>query len=443
MSLIQFLRILLARKSIILATLLACFFAAAITVQLLPARYEARNRVLIDMTKSEAFGSGPLSNQAISSYISTQMRLIKDVQTAGLVVDSLGWAVDPANQAAFEAAGRPGGDIRDWLAQRIVAGTEANFVESSSIIEISYRGTDPVSTQGIAQAIREAFLKLNRDQRVNAAQRSAASFEEQARRALTELQRSEEARAQYAKANGIIIQPGNVDLESAKLGALSSATVAPAPATVTPGTAANPAIAQLKQQIAQAQQTLGPNHPTFQALQRQLVALEQSSGSAPTVVGGTSRAEIEAAYQTQKARVLAQADKIDRVNQMQSDIAIKRDQYLRLQGKAEEMKGVALAGVTPMEPLGNTNLPDEPVWPNKPLVIAGAVALGLALGVLLALLVELLARRVRSEDDLEFATGAPVLAVVGRPSTDNGLVNRIRTIIDRNGAARRRASAEA
>ena len=46
------------------------------------------------------------------------------VQTAGLVIDGLGWAADPNNQAAFDAAGRPGGDIRDWLAQRIVDGTE-------------------------------------------------------------------------------------------------------------------------------------------------------------------------------------------------------------------------------------------------------------------------------------------------------------------------------
>ena len=444
MSLAQFLRILMARKSIILATLLACFLAATITVQLLPARYEARNRVLIDMTKGDAFGTGgPLSSSAISSYISTQMKLIKDVQTAGLVVDALGWAVDPGNQAAFDAAGRPGGDIRDWLAQRIIGGTEANFVEASSIIEISYRGTDPQSTQGIAQAIREAFLKMNRDQRVSGAQRGAAAFEEQSRRALAEVQRAEEERTQYAKANGLVLQPGNVDLESAKLGILSSATAAPTPATVTPGSAANPAIAQLRQQIAQAEQTLGPNHPTFQALQRQLVALQQSSGTGPTVVGGTSRADIEAAYQTQKARVLAQADKIDRVSQMQADIAVKRDQYQKLQSKVEEMKGAALAGVSPLEPLGNTNLPDDPVWPNKPLVIAGATALGLALGVLLALLVELLARRVRSEDDLEYATGAPVLAVVGRPSQQSGLTGKLLRLIDRDGAGRRRAAAEA
>ena len=35
-----------ARKAIILATLLACFLAATVTVQLLPPRYEARNRLL-------------------------------------------------------------------------------------------------------------------------------------------------------------------------------------------------------------------------------------------------------------------------------------------------------------------------------------------------------------------------------------------------------------
>lgn len=443
MSLAQFLRILLARKSIILATLIACFIAAAVTVQLLPARYEAKNRVLIDMTKTEAFGNAPLSSQAMGSYIATQLKLIKDVQTAGLVVDQLGWAADPANQAAFDAQGRPGGDIRDWLAQRIVDGTEANFVEASSIVEIAYRGNDPVSTQGIAQAVREAFLKLNRDQRVSAAQRSAASFDEQARRAASEVQRAEDERTQFAKANGIIIQPGNIDLESAKLGALSSATVAPTAATMTPGAMANPQVAMLQQQIAQARETLGPNHPSLQAMERQLTAIRSERGSGPTMVGGTSKADIEAAYQTQKARVLAQADKIDRVNQMQADIAVKRDQYQRLQGKVEEMRGMALAGVTALEPMGNTNLPQEPVWPNKPLVIAGATALGLALGVLLALLVELLARRVRSEDDLEYATGAPVLAVVGRPVAANATLTRLWRFIDRDGSGRPGAVAEA
>jgi uncharacterized protein involved in exopolysaccharide biosynthesis len=434
MSLVQFLRILAARRAIILATLLACVIAATVTVFLLPPRYEAHNRVLIDVTKPDAL-MGQMSQNTMGAYIATQLKLIKDVQTAGNVVDALGWATDPANQAAFESAGRPGGDIRDWLAQRIVDNTEAQFAESSSIIEIRYRGTDPAQAQGIAQAIREAFLKLNRDQRIATASRSAASFAEQARRAEADIARAEQGRTEFAKANGIVFQPGNIDLESSKLTALSSASAAPTPAQMVPSGGANPQVAMVKQQIAQAQETLGPNHPTLQGLKRQLAALEASGGGGGgTMVGGTSKAQIESAYQAQKARVLAQADKLDKLNQMQSDIAVKRDQYQKLASKAEEMKAIAQAGDTNLEPLGNTNLPDEPVWPNKPLVIASAVAMGLVLGLLLALFVELFARRVRSEDDLEYATGAPVLAVVGQRRAENGLGSRMLRLVDRRRA---------
>lgn len=443
MSLVQFLRILMARKAIILATLIACFFAATVTVFLLPPRYEAHNRVRVDITKPDPL-TGQMSQQMMNAYLGTQLNLITDVQTAGIVVDDLGWAVDPSNQAAFEAAGRPGGDIRDWLAQRIVDSTQARFADSANIMEISYRGTDPAQAQGLAQAIREAFLKLNREQRTTTAQRSFAMFQEQAQRAQAALTAAEEERTRFANENGIVYEPGTMDLESQKLSALSSASTVPTPGQVV-AAQGNPQVAMLKQQIAQAQETLGPNHPTLQAMKRQLSVMEsQGSGSGGgAVIGGTSRAEIESAYQAQKARVMAQADKLDRLKQMDADIAVKRDQYQKLAAKAAEMKSIAQSSDTNMEPLGNTNLPDAPVWPNKPAIIAGSLALGLVLGVLLALAVELFARRVRSEDDLEFAAGAPVLAVVGQPRPENSLTSRLLRLIDRKGASPDGSLAEA
>jgi polysaccharide biosynthesis transport protein len=72
----------------------------------------------------------------------------------------------------------------------------------------------------------------------------------------------------------------------------------------------------------------------------------------------------------------------------------------------------------------------------------GSLALGGFLGVLLALLVELLARRVRSDEDLEFAAGVPVLAIVGA-ERKIGIGQQLINLIDRKGAARRRALAEA
>lgn len=445
MSLLQFLRILAIRRGIILATLIACFVAATAAAFLLPARYEAKNRVLIDTTKPDPFTSQLLNSQALGNYIATQLKLVRDVQTAGLVIDQLGWANDPVLQARFEAAGRPTGDIREWLAQSIIEATEAGFGESQSIIEISYRGTDPVVSQRIAQAIREAFLEQNRIQRRSNAQRAAAEFREQARQAMTEIVTAETARTQFARANGIVLQGGIPDFSNSRLAALSGAASAPAAAAV--AGAPSPSRMQLeavKQQIAQASQTLGPNHPTIQALIRQRGVLEQQAAREGSgVIGGPNRAQLESAYQAEKARVLAQADQVDKLNQMNQDIAVKREQYQKLAAKAEEMQSQSQSQDSLLQPLGDTSLPESPVWPNKPLVIGASIAVGAVLGVLLALLVELLARRVRSDEDLEFAAGAPVLAIIGTSAREDGLSTKLVNIIDRKGAARRRALAEA
>lgn len=445
MSLLQFLRILAIRRGIILATLIACFVAATAAAFLLPARYEAKNRVLIDTTKPDPFTAQLLNSQALGNYIATQLKLVRDVQTAGLVVDQLGWANDPALQARFEAAGRPTGDIREWLAQSIIDSTEAGFGESQSIIEITYRGTDPAVAQRIAQAIREAFLEQNRIQRRNNAQRAAAEFREQARQAMTEIVTAETARTQFARANGIVLQGGIPDFSNSRLAALSGAASAPAAAAI--AGAPSPSRMQLeavKQQIAQASQTLGPNHPTIQALIRQRGVLEQQAAREGSgVIGGPNRAQLESAYQAEKARVLAQADQVDKLNQMNQDIAVKREQYQKLAARAEEMQSQSQSQDSLLQPLGDTSLPDSPVWPNKPLVIGASIAVGLVLGVLLALLVELLARRVRSDEDLEYAAGAPVLAIVGTSASEDGLSTKLVNLIDRKGAARRRALAEA
>jgi hypothetical protein len=133
--------------------------------------------------------------------------------------------------------------------------------------------------------------------------------------------------------------------------------------------------------------------------------------------------------------VLAQAGKVDRLNQLEADILVKRDQYQKLSSQAEQFKAMALAAVSPLEPLGNTNLPDNPVWPNKLLVVGGSILLGAALGVVIALLVELMRRRVRSEADLEFASGVPVLAVIGPSKKDNFILAIMRHWLDNKPAS--------
>ncbi len=56
--------------------------------------------------------------------------------------------------------------------------------------------------------------------------------------------------------------------------------------------------------------------------------------------------------------------------------------------------------------------PDEPNWPNRPLMIAGGGALGAAIGLALIILMELLRRPVRGAPGLEVITGTAPLGIV-------------------------------
>jgi hypothetical protein len=61
------------------------------------------------------------------------------------------------------------------------------------------------------------------------------------------------------------------------------------------------------------------------------------------------------------------------------------------------------------------------------------------LGILLALLAELLARRVRSGDDLAYASGAPVFATLGVSRKPDSMVAKLIKLLERR---KRRREAE-
>src|SRR5271155_2182386 len=108
MSIIQFLRILWARRWITVIATVSCVVGAALVVLVVPPRWEAHTRIMLDVIKPD-----PLTGQAIvdaSAYAATQAELIKDYTVAGKAVDQLGWLSDPALIDAYHH--RPKKDVR-------------------------------------------------------------------------------------------------------------------------------------------------------------------------------------------------------------------------------------------------------------------------------------------------------------------------------------------
>lgn len=442
MSLAQFLRLLFARRMIILVTLVACLATATLTAFLLPPRYEARARVLLDVLKPDPVTGQVMTNNFMRAYTVAQIEMIKGTGVTGRVIDQLGWANDPAMLARYARENTdPGADVRLWLARELSDNLQANVLEGSNILEIIYDGPSPEMAKQMAGLIRQAYRQEALEDKRTASRESAQWYRQQADQANKALALAEAQRTAFAKANNIVLPADNVtDLEAAKLQTLSQQSVAAAAAPVVMPQA-NPMQAQLEtvtQQLAQAASTLGPNHPSYQALLRQkqvyeALAARQGRG------GGSNAGAVEGAYERQRARVIAGRDKVDQLQRMQNDVALKRDQYLKAAQRAADLQLEANTTNANVSDMGPTTASTTPSFPNRPVLIGVAAATGLGLGILLALLVELMNRRVRSPDDLEVAAHAPVLARVGRPRHNPAVQKLVHLLEGRIPKARKRA----
>ncbi|MGE3745960.1 MAG: GumC family protein, partial [Sphingomonadaceae bacterium] len=320
----------------------------------------------------------------------------------------------------------------------IIDNTEADLVMGTAIMEISYSAATPQEAAQTADLIRDAFLEENLRFARSGAAKIADWFDEQSNKALAQLRAAEKERNEFAQANNIVLDESNTDLESLKLRALTSESATAGlnqPVVVQGGGVSH--LDQLDAKIAQAAMALGPNHPQMLALRREREMIAAAPVAATS--GGTNVGAIESAFERQKAKVLGQSDKLDKLRQLQSEIELRKDQYLKATQRVAEFRLQSNVDNTGIMPLADAVVPTVPSFPDVPMIMGGSIIVGLGFGVLLALLTELLARRVRSADDLSYASGAPNFAIVGVSRKPDSITAKVVRFLDRK---KRRHEAE-
>jgi len=418
MSFGQFFNILWMRRGIIIFSTLACLIGALVAIKILPPRYEATTRIVLDIVKPD-----PVTGEAISSawaraYVKTQIELISDYRVAGKVVDSLGWTSSPVWAARYAARSSDDhSDFRRWLAEAVIAGTDTKTVDASNILEIKYSSSSSDAARKTVNAIRQAYFDQTLAFKREGAARNALWFHQQAEKLREQLTQAENRKAEFEKANGIILQDDNVDTEMSRLKAISSSAPAAAPAAAV-AAASSPLATQLSQldaQIANAQQTLGPSHPDLLNMQRQRASLAASAAKEAAAMrssgGGSMGPSVESQMSEQTRKVLAQRGKVYEAQRLASDVMVLRDQFNKTLTRASELDRESQSTETGLTLLGDAVAPDDPAFPKKGLVVGGSLGAGFALGVLISLVLEMIYRKVRSVDDLSLI-GLPVLGVM-------------------------------
>ena len=426
MNIIQFLRIFWARRRLIFATTASALVGAYLLTLILPAAWEGNARVMLNSIKPDPVTGEVLGGAAMHEYISTQIEMISDYSVAGKVVDQIGWLSDPDLIKAYEK--RSKNDVRDyrqWLAQNLIDKTKATLLADSNILEITYTGATPAQSKAVVELLRKAYIDTSVNLRRDDANKNADWYETQAAAAKAKLDEAESARAEYERANGIVMADENTDVDSARLRSLAAGGVsAPMLAPTLANTAqANAQLAEIDAKIQEESKLLGPNHPELLALKAtraavaRQVAEERSNAQAQSravaAAANASAGALDRAVQAQKSRVVAMSDKLGRLSQLQNEVNIRKDQFIKTSARAAQFREEGAVGDSGLTPLGLAYVPKAPKFPNMLLIIPGSMGFGFVLGILISVLMELINRRVRGPEDLAGLADVPLLAVIG------------------------------
>ena len=448
----QYLRIVWARKWLVLVLFVVVAAAGIAVTMLLPRQYTAETSLIVEMRIDPALGAlAPAL--AAPSYMATQIEVLRSERVASRAVKILGVERSPTAVAQWREATKAKIPLERYFADVLERGLAVEPARGSSVINLSFTAADPIFAQAAANAFAQAYMDVSVDLRVAPARQSATFLDEQSRTLRANLEKAQATLSKFQQSKGIVVSDERLDQENARYTALiSQLAMAQAERVETstrqrntggemsPDVLQSAAVQGLKAQLAGAETKLtevssvmGKNHPARLQLEAQIRELKQQlAAEVRRVAGGTSVTnrgssqkvgELQAMVDQQKRQLLAlRADK-DQIAVYARDVEAAQRAY---EAVAQRLGQLNLEGQNNQ---ANTRLLSpavEPLEPSRPRVLAGIVGSilgGLAAGLAAAFALEAMDRRVRRPEDLIVIAGVPVIGVL-RPSGSNRPVFR-------------------
>lgn len=353
----QFLRVLKERFALILLTTLVTLGVATLYSLEQPERYTATTYLVLNLDGSSPFDNTAVPAQMTSSYVATQMDIIRSQKVALAVVNRLRLHEEPGWKAAYAEAATST-PIRPWIATQIMENVEAEPLQNSRVVSLSYEGSQAAEAARLANAYARGYIETTLELTRAPAQRNAKWFDEQVKALRERLEAARGRMSQLQEQRGIVALDERLQAETARLDDISRNLVQ----------------AQMDVAAVRARQ-LGQNHPEYRAaLQREQALL--------------------AALDSQKRNIQQLQTRRDEIDTMTREVESEQRNYdATLQSYFQtamqsQFNQTNIAILSPALP------PSDPSSPNWPLNLASALVLGLFLGGLAAAFAELLHPRV-------------------------------------------------
>ncbi|MDH5547886.1 MAG: chain length determinant protein EpsF [Gammaproteobacteria bacterium] len=451
MNIDQLLSIIKARKWVILVVFSITVLTTTIISLIIPKTYTASTSLVVDFKGSDPFGANNLPVQLSSTYMATQVDILKSHRVALKVVDMLKLDKNQTAITEFIDDTDGAGDIRDWLGEVISKRLDVIPSRDSRIIRLEYSSPEPRFAKIIANAFAQAYVDINLELSLDPAKRGTAWFEEQLKVLRTNVEEAQTRLTQYQSEHGIVTIDERIDSETAKLNALTKELVAAEAAAVDansrlmqanrlrtsgnkelesiPEVISNAFIQNLKSEILKQQAKLdelskkvGENHPQYKSAVTEIQSLRKKYKSEiRNIADGINNAARLArereertleALAEQKRKVMSIKEGRDELNVLSRELETAQRVYDAALQRSNQINMESQFNLTNISVLTEATQPLEPSRPKVLLNILLAVFMGGLLGLGAAFLLEMLDRRIRSVKDLEEALGIKLLGVV-------------------------------
>jgi chain length determinant protein EpsF len=445
MSLGQLISIIRARWWVVLVMLLLVAGAAIGVSMILPKKYSATASVVVDPKPdplSVAYG-GMVS----PAMMATQIDIIESERVAIRVARNLKLVDNPQVRAQWAEETGGSGSLESWLAGTFQRHLSVTPSRESNVLTISYTAPDPKFASAMANAFVQAYIDIAVELRTDPAKRYSSFFDSRLKEARDKLEGAQARLSAYQKDKGLTATDERLDIETARLGELSSQLVAlEAIATESatrqaaagtsggnmPEVLANSLIAGIKADITRQEsrleemtQRLGDNHPQVIETRASLAELRRRlETETRRVTGGVGvtasinrqrERQLRAELDAQRAKVLRLKGVRDESAVLVRDVENAQRTYDALQARFTQS---TLEGQTTQSNVSLLTEATPPTDPSSPKVALNSILgvfFGLLLGMGLALALEFMDRRVRGRADITELIGTPLLGVLPPP----------------------------
>lgn len=430
---------------IVASSVFALIFAsvAAFTL-LMPKSYTANASIILDIKGQDPIAGMVSPALAAPSYLMTQVDVVASNRVALKVVRDLKLNEIPAMRQKWIDDAKSVGDFEGWLATLLKSNLEVRPSRGSNVIYVSYQSADPSFAAVVANGFVKAYLDTTLELRTAPAKQYNDFFDSNARSLRSALERAQAGLSAFQQKQGLLVTDERLDIETSRLGELSTQYVLTQSAVAdsgsrqaaansqgdkSPDVLNNPIVSGLKSDLnrqeaslEQLSTRLGDQHPlvmearsgineTRRKLDAEIRRVTSSVGVGNTV--NVSRAaQIKIALDEQRAKVLRMKAVRDEAALLQRDVDNAQRAY---DSVIARMSNTSLESQVNQANISALEMAKAPSTYSSPRLLMN-LALGFVMGCLVALAVvlvwERVDRRLRSQEDIEALFQQPLIGAI-------------------------------